>query len=366
MESKVQRGRGGCAKQKSEKMVDGACFRSENAIAHPSRRKSPQHTGLGRIPQKGVVAVMKSVVHMAKPSLSSATRREHRQGYMFIMPWLIGLFAFTLIPMVFSAVLSLCKWDIVTGLQTIEFVGFKNFTKLFADRKFWKALEVTFKFCLISIPFYQIASLVIALLLNMRIRFMKTLRMVFFLPSVIPVIASSMIWVQIFGETGLFNQVLAIFGIRGPAWLNNPQTSLYALIIMGVWGIGNTMIIYLSGLQGVGEEIHEAASIDGASTAQRFLRITLPLISPTIFFNIVMAIIGSFQYFTQAFVMTEGGPLNSTLFYNLYLYIKAYKDYQMGYAAALAWVMFIIILALTMLVVKSSSAWVYYQSDDKM
>jgi multiple sugar transport system permease protein len=245
-------------------------------------------------------------------------------------------------------------------------VGLKNFQKLFTDKKFWKALEVTFKFCLISIPFYQISALCIALLLNMRIRFMRAFRLVYFLPYIIPVIASSMIWTQIFGESGLLNQALALFGIKGPAWLNNPQTSLYALIIMGVWGIGSTMIIYLSGLQGVGEEIYEAAEIDGATGFQRFFRITLPLISPTVFFNIVMAIIGSFQYFTQAFVMTEGGPLNSTLFYNLYLYIKAYKDYQMGYAAAMAWVMFFIIMALTLLVVKSSSFWVYYQNDDKM
>ncbi len=301
-----------------------------------------------------------------RPAISASARRQNLYGYAFIMPWLIGLFAFTLIPMVFSAVLSLCKWDIVTGLQTIDFVGFKNFQKLFSDKKFWKALEVTFKFCLISIPFYQISALCIALLLNMRIRFMRAFRLVYFLPYIIPVIASSMIWTQIFGESGLLNQALALFQIKGPAWLNNPKTSLYALIIMGVWGIGSTMIIYLSGLQGVSEEIYEAAEIDGATGFQRFFRITLPLISPTVFFNIIMAIIGSFQYFTQAFVMTEGGPLNSTLFYNLYLYIKAYKDYQMGYAAAMAWVMFFIIMALTLLVVKSSSFWVYYQNDDKM
>jgi multiple sugar transport system permease protein len=315
---------------------------------------------------EGEVVLTKLAPAVQRPAVSASARRQNLHGYAFIMPWLIGLFAFTLIPMVFSAVLSLCKWDIVTGLQTIDFVGFRNFQKLFSDKKFWKALEVTFKFCLISIPFYQISALCIALLLNMRIRFMKAFRLVYFLPYIIPVIASSMIWMQIFGESGLLNQALALFHIKGPAWLNNPQTSLYALIIMGVWGIGSTMIIYLSGLQGVSEEIYEAAEIDGATGFQRFFRITLPLISPTVFFNIVMAIIGSFQYFTQAFVMTQGGPLNSTLFYNLYLYIKAYKDYQMGYAAAMAWIMFAIIMVLTLLVVKSSSFWVYYQNDDKM
>ena len=204
------------------------------------------------------------------------------------------------------------------------------------------------------------------MLLNMRIKFMRTFRLIFFLPSIIPTIASSMIWTQILGKDGLINQGLALIGIQGPAWLNTPSTALYGLILMGVWGIGNTIIIYLSGLQGVGEELYEASSIDGANSFQRFFKITLPMISPTIFFNVVMAVISSFQYFTQAFVMTEGGPLNSTLFYNLYLYTKAYKELKMGYAAALAWIMFIIILFFTLLVIKSSSFWVYYQNDDQI
>lgn len=302
----------------------------------------------------------------AKRPVSNMTRRQNRYGYGFIMLWLIGLFVFTLIPMLFSLFLSFCKWDIVTGLSTIKFIGLENFQKIFDDRKFYKALEVTFKFCLVSIPFYQIASLLVAMLLNMRIKFMRTFRLIFFLPSIIPTIASSMIWTQILGKDGLINQGLALIGIQGPAWLNTPSTALYGLILMGVWGIGNTIIIYLSGLQGVGEELYEASSIDGANSFQRFFKITLPMISPTIFFNVVMAVISSFQYFTQAFVMTEGGPLNSTLFYNLYLYTKAYKELKMGYAAALAWIMFIIILFFTLLVIKSSSFWVYYQNDDQI
>ena len=302
----------------------------------------------------------------AKRPVSNMTRRQNRYGYGFIMLWLIGLFVFTLIPMLFSLFLSFCKWDIVTGLSTIKFIGLENFQKIFDDRKFYKALEVTFKFCLISIPFYQIASLLVAMLLNMRIKFMRTFRLIFFLPSIIPTIASSMIWTQILGKDGLINQGLALIGIQGPAWLNTPSTALYGLILMGVWGIGNTIIIYLSGLQGVGEELYEASSIDGANSFQRFFKITLPMISPTIFFNVVMAVISSFQYFTQAIGMTEGGPLNSTLFYNLYLYTKAYKELKMGYAAALAWIMFIIILFFTLLVIKSSSFWVYYQNDDQI
>ena len=287
-------------------------------------------------------------------------------GYAFISPWLIGLFLFTLIPMLFSLFLSFCKWDIVTGLSSIQWIGIENYTKIFADKKFYKALEVTFKYCLISIPAYQIISLLTAMLLNMRIKLMHGIRLIFFLPSIIPTIASSMIWMQMLGKEGILNQGLALLGITGPSWLNTPQTALYGLIIMGVWGIGNTIIIYLSGLQGVGEELYEASAIDGANSFQRFFKITVPMISPTIFFNVVMAVIGSFQYFTQAFVMTEGGPLNSTLFYNLYLYTKAYKELRMGYAAALAWIMFVIILLFTMLVIRSSSFWVYYQNDDKI
>jgi len=301
-----------------------------------------------------------------KKSISTSEKRENLYGYIYVMPWIVGFFLFTLIPMLFSAVLSLCEWDIVTGLKTVKFVGFSNYKSLFMDKDFARALKVTFKFCLISIPFYQITSLGIALLLNMNAKFMKTFRLIYFLPSIIPVIASTMIWSQIFGESGLLNQTLRLVGVQGPAWLNNPKTSLYALIIMGVWGIGNTMIIYLSGLHGVSEELKEAAQIDGAKARQVFFRITIPMISPTIFFNVVMAIIGSFQYFTQAYVMTAGGPLKSTLFYNLYLYIKAYKDYEMGYASAMAWIMFAIIMALTLIIIKTSSFWVYYQNDDKL
>lgn len=292
--------------------------------------------------------------------------RQNRYGYAFIAPWLIGLFLFTLVPMLFSLFLSFCKWDIVTGISSIQWIGTENYTKIFADKKFYKALEVTFKYCLISIPAYQIVSLLIAMLLNMRIRLMHGIRLIFFLPSIIPTIASSMIWMQMLGKEGVLNQGLKLLGITGPSWLNTPQTALYGLIIMGVWGIGNTIIIYLSGLQGVGEELYEASAIDGANSFQRFFKITIPMISPTIFFNVVMAVIGSFQYFTQAFVMTEGGPLNSTLFYNLYLYVKAYKELKMGYAAALAWIMFVIILFFTLLVIRSSSFWVYYQNDDKI
>jgi multiple sugar transport system permease protein len=275
--------------------------------------------------------------------------------------------------MLFSAYLALSEWNIVTGTTTIQFVGFSNFVRIFDDPRFYAALRVTFTFCLISIPFYQITALLFAFLLSTKMRGMRFFRLAFFLPSVIPAVAASMIWLRVFGETtGILNQSLRLLGITGPAWLANPATALYAFIIMGVWGIGQTMIIYLAGIRGVDTSIYEASEVDGANVFQKFVKITLPMISPTIFFNVVMAIIGSFQYFTQAFVMTSqgvsassvGGPLNSTLFYNLYLYVKAFQDFEMGYAAALSWILFVIIMAFTLLVVKSSSFWVHYQSDD--
>lgn len=297
---------------------------------------------------------------------SRLQRAQNLNGYAFIMPWLIGFFAFTLIPMIFSLVLSFCKWDIVSGLSSIEFIGAENYRRMAQDPKFWKSLEVTFKYCLMAIPLKQIVALLIALLLSMKLPCQRFFRSVFYLPNIIPAIATSMIMMQVLAEKGLLNQGLALLGIKGPAWLQNPKTSLFSLVLVSLWGFGNTMIIYLSGILGVSQDLYEAAAIDGASSVRRFFSITVPMISPTIFFNVVMEIIGSFQYFDQAYVMTEGGPLNSTLFYNLYLYTKAYREYKMGYASALAWIMFIIILAFTMLTIKSSNLWVFYQNDDKI
>lgn len=286
-------------------------------------------------------------------------------GYLYIMPWLLGLLLFTIGPMLFSLLLAFSKWDIITGVQSIEWVGLDNFKAIFHDELFYQSLKVTFIFALVSVPLYQIVSLLIAVLLNMRSRGMNVFRLIYFMPSVIPAVAVSMMWVMIFNpEYGILNKALGWFGIQGPAWLQDPSYAIGALIVMGIWGVGNTIIIYLSGLQSVPEDMHEAAELDGAGRIRRFFSITLPMISPTVFFNLIMGIIGGFQYFTQAFVMTNGGPLNSTLFYNLYLYNKAFQDYEMGYASALSWILFVIILVFTLIVIRSSSMWVYYQGDD--
>jgi multiple sugar transport system permease protein len=268
--------------------------------------------------------------------------------------------------MLFSLVLSFSKWDIITGIGSIEFVGLDNFKAIFHDELFYQSLKVTFIFALVSVPLYQIVSILIALLLNMRTRGMKFFRLIYFMPSIIPAVAVSMMWIMIFNpEYGILNRALAWFGIEGPAWLQDPNYALGALIVMGIWGVGNTIIIYLSGLQGVPEELYEAAQLDGAGAFRRFMSVTVPMISPTIFFNLIMGIIGGFQYFTQAFVMTNGGPLNSTLFYNLYLYNKAFVSFEMGYASALSWILFAIILIFTLIVIRSSSMWVYYNGDDE-
>ncbi|TQR47102.1 carbohydrate ABC transporter permease [Paenibacillus popilliae] len=291
--------------------------------------------------------------------------RSEKTGYWFILPWFLGLLLFTIGPMIFSFVLSFSKWDIITGIDSIQFVGFENFIQIFQDELFYQSLKVTFIFALVSVLLYQMIALFAAMLLNMRSRGMKFFRLIFFMPSVIPAVAVSMMWIMILNpEYGILNKALAWFGIQGPAWLQDPSYALGALIVMGIWGIGNTIIIYLSGLQGVPEELYEAAQLDGAGMLRRFINVTVPMISPTIFFNLIMGIIGGFQYFTQAFVMTNGGPLNSTLFYNLYLYNKAFLTYEMGYASALSWILFAIILILTLLVIRSSSMWVYYNGDD--
>ncbi|MFF2909795.1 carbohydrate ABC transporter permease [Paenibacillus sp. NPDC057934] len=292
--------------------------------------------------------------------------KSERAGYWFILPWLLGLVIFTLGPMIFSLILSFSKWDVITGVESIQFVGFDNFKAIFHDELFYQSLKVTFIFALVSVPLFQVASILIALLLNMRSRGMKFFRLIFFMPSVIPAVATSMMWVMIFNpEYGILNKALAWFGIQGPAWLQDPSYALGALIVMGLWGVGNTIIIYLSGLQGVPEDLYEAGQLDGAGPFRKFFSITLPMITPTVFFNLIMGIIGGFQYFTQAFVMTNGGPLNSTLFYNLYLYNKAFMEFDMGYASALSWILFLIIMIFTLLVIRSSSFWVHYQGDDQ-
>jgi multiple sugar transport system permease protein len=289
-------------------------------------------------------------------------RREAITFYLCISPWLIGLVLFVLGPMLASAYFSLTRWDL---LSAPEFVGLRNYEKAFTrDPLFWQALKVTAIYTLFYVPLDLAGGLGLALLVNQKVRGISAFRTIFYLPSVLAGVAYVVLWMWIFNpEAGLINSLLRLVGVQGPRWLADPATALPALLIMSLWGMGRSMIIFLAGLQDIPEPLYEAASMDGAGKWAKFRRITLPLLTPAIFFNVVLSIISTFQTFTSAFVATDGGPLNATLFYVLYLYRQAFQFFNMGYASALAWVLFLIIFGFTLLIVRSSSRWGYYEAE---
>ena len=298
----------------------------------------------------------------------SMSRRETLWGYVFISPWLLGFIVFTVGPMIASLVLSLTRYNITSPPV---FIGLENYIKLFTgDPRFWHSLGITVKFALIAIPLNLTFGFVLALLLNQNVPGVAFWRTVYYLPSVIAGVAVAILWSLIFNPRfGILNWLLSLVGIDGPGWLASPDWAIPALIIMSLWSVGGGMIIYLSGLQSIPTALYEAAQIDGANAWQRLFYITIPLMSPVIFYNLVIGIIGTFQYFTEVYVITAtadtglGGPLESTLFYNVYLYSNAFRYLNMGYASALAWVLFLIVLVLTLLVFRSSALWVYYEGD---
>jgi multiple sugar transport system permease protein len=293
--------------------------------------------------------------------MSAMTRRRNVTGYLFISPWLIGLACFTLFPLGYSFGLAFTDWNI---LEPAKFVGLKNFDKLAHDPNVRDSLTVTAIYVLSSVPLGTALSILLALLLNQNVKGMRIFRTLFYLPSVVSGVAVSMLWIWIFeGNYGLLNTVLSWFGVKGPHWLTDSKTALLSIIIMSLWGVGGSMVIYLAGLQGVPRSLHEAAELDGAGPLRRFWHITVPMLTPTVFFNLIMGLIGSFQVFTQALVMTGGGPGNATLFYVLYLYQNAFQFFKMGYASALGWVLFVIILALILVLFQTSGRWVYYEGE---
>ncbi|BFH15035.1 sugar ABC transporter permease [Paenibacillus melissococcoides] len=292
----------------------------------------------------------------------TALPRQAAIPYLFIMPWIIGFLAFTLGPLVFSLVISFYEWPIV-GEKT--FVGIANYVEMFrGDPLFWTSLGVTLKFAALFVPLNIGVALLLAILLNQRVRGSGFFRSAFYLPSVISGVALAMIWSWVFdGEYGILNYLLSIFGIEGPNWLNDPTWAPVAMVIASLWGQGTMMLIFLAGLKNIPKDLYEVSAIDGAGRWTQFVRITLPMLSPTILFNLITTIIAAFQQLTLALVMTGGGPLNSTYFYAMYMYENAFKYSKMGYASANAWFMFIIVLLLTALVFRSSSAWVYYEGE---
>jgi multiple sugar transport system permease protein len=283
-------------------------------------------------------------------------------GWLFILPWLVGFLLFTAGPMVGSAVLSLMEWEVLTPP---EWVGIANFRQMAEDPLFYKSLYNTAFYTLLGVPIYLVASLVMALLLNLPLRGIPIYRTIYFLPSLTPAVANALLWVWIFSpDFGLANYLLGLVGIPGQKWLFDVNLAKPALVLMGLWGIGSQMIIFLAGLQGIPQTLYEAASIDGANNWQRFWRITMPMLSATIFFNLVIGIIGSFQVFTTVYIATEGGPQNATLFYVLYLWRNGFDYFMMGYASALAWVLFVIVLVLTLIQFGMARRLVYYEAGE--
>jgi ABC-type sugar transport system permease subunit/ABC-type glycerol-3-phosphate transport system substrate-binding protein len=298
---------------------------------------------------------------MLEGSKGSYFRAEWKHGVICALPFLIGFTVFTGGPLLFSIVISFSSFDV---LNPAIFTGLDNYrTMLFGDELFWISLYNTL-FMVIGVPLGMAVGLGIALLLNLKIRGVAVWRTLFYLPSIVPVVAASILWIWIFNpESGLLNQLLAVVGIEGPRWLQDPATSKWALILMGLWAAGGGMIIWLAGLKGISESYYEAASIDGANAWQRFRFITIPMLTPYIFFNLVMGLIATFQIFTQAFIMTAGGPVNSTLFYVYHLFNNAFRYLNMGYAAAMAWFLFLIVLLITAFQMKFSNRWVHYEGE---
>jgi multiple sugar transport system permease protein len=266
---------------------------------------------------------------------------------------------FTVGPFISSIYLSFTRYDVHSSPV---WIGLVNYQELFTnDPVFWKSLWITVKYAIIAVPLGIVFGVFLAIVLNNNIKGIEVFRTLFYIPSIVPVVATSVVFMWLLNPNiGLINTVLARFGIEGANWLGDSRYAFGSLIFMSMWGVGGSMIIYLAGLKDVPNELYEASVIDGANWWQRIRHITLPLISPVIFFNLIMGVIGSFQYFTQAFIMTKGGPEDSTMFYSLYLFNRAWRYLDMGYASAMAWILFIIIVAITALLFKFQKSWVHY------
>ncbi|MEO6437021.1 MAG: extracellular solute-binding protein [Tepidisphaeraceae bacterium] len=305
-----------------------------------------------------------------REKLGAIDRASERAGFAFILPWLIGFIALTLGPMIVSLLLSFSKWSAMTPMSDALGVGSANYRQLFTnDGRFYQSLKVTIYFVVLAVPLSQLAALGVALLMNARVRGIAAFRTIFFVPSLIVAsVVGSVLWLQMYNnDYGIVNfilrPILGLFGAIPPDWFGRDAArwAIPAFVIMTLWGVGGAMILYLAGLKGIPTSLYEAATIDGAGQARKFWNVTLPMLSPLIFYNLVMGIIGSFQVFVQAMVMTQGGPDDLTLFYVLNLYRQAFEFHNMGYASALAWVLFLILLGLTVLIFRGSKNLVYYE-----
>jgi len=310
-------------------------------------------------------AAVSSRIVPARKKADTIEKRETRWGLLFISPWIVGFIIFTAIPMLASLVFSFTSFNPIHPDQ-IKLIGLANWGRLFNDPQVWNATLVTLRFALITIPFSLIVPLGLAILVNAENLYAKNIfRTLFYMPYMIPVVAGVMIWRTgiLNGETGWLNAALkAVFGVQGPLWISDERYVLSALMLMGIWGVGNTMLTMLASLQNVPTELYEASKVDGAGFWRTLVNITLPLISPVIFYNLILTLIGAFQYFTQAYVISNGrgDPNGATMFFNLYLYKTAFSFLDMGYGSTLAWALFLVVLVLTVILFATQKRWVYY------
>ncbi len=296
-----------------------------------------------------------------KPGRSSMARQQQLWGVLFALPAILGFLIFTTGPMLASFVLSLTDWTIGAKLS---FIGIDNYTRMATDDRFWQSLMVTSYYTIGAVPAVLILGFLFAMLVNSAKTGKSFWRTIYYLPTLVPAVASAVLWIWIFNpDSGLLNSLLYAAGLPGSDWIYSEETAVPSLILMNAWGFGNAMVIFLAGRQGVPQSLYEAVALDGGGTWTKFRHVTLPFMTPTIFYNLVIGVIGTFQVFNQAYIMTKGGPNNSTLFYIYYLYTKAFKDSEMGYASALAWVLFVIVLVITVLLFRHSR-WVYYEMGD--
>ncbi|MFC0672679.1 carbohydrate ABC transporter permease [Brachybacterium hainanense] len=310
--------------------------------------------GPGRIPAPGG--------RQPRATMPPHRRREALLFYLFISPWVIGFLVFLLGPMLFSIYLSFTEWDSFTAPQ---WVGLQNYITLLTDDPiFWKVMGNTAYYAIISVPLGMVVSLFIANLLNKRVRFRKLFRTLVYLPHLIPIVAVALIFQMVFApEAGPLNQFLALFGITGPHWLMDAAWVKPALILMSLWQAGGGTILLLAGMNGIPKELYEAAEIDGASSMRQFWAVTFPQLTPVIFFNLIMGIIGSFQVFAQVFILTGGGPDNASQMAVPMLFDEAFRFYHMGYGSAIAWILFVVIMLFTALAFATSGRWVFYESE---
>ena len=304
---------------------------------------------------------MSAIAELSQARRGRDESRDNKAAYLFLLPWLIGLLVITIGPMVASLYLSFTDYNL---LSAPHWIGVQNYVAMFHDARLINSLKVTFIYVLVSTPLQLALALGIAMLLNQGMRGLAFYRSVFYLPSLMGAsVAIAVLWRQLFGTTGLVNQLLLKIGVQNPpGWIADPSTALWTIILLHVWTFGSPMIIFLAGLRQIPSMYYEAAAVDGASKWTQFTSITIPLLSPIIFFNLVLQIIGAFQSFTQAFVVSggTGGPSDSTMFYTLYLYLQGFGQFRMGYASAMAWLLMIIVAIFTAVNFLVSKYWVHY------